>query len=116
MNTIREIDRMIDIDQIPSGVVITARGGKIKNITDVAESIFNRQIRIGKPFRVQSIIEDIYNPKYSTAVGIIHYAVTDKGNYNLRESSFRGGPKKKYFRQLRTYLIKVVDNCKQNNY
>ena len=96
-----QIDRMIDIDQIAFGVVITGGGAKIKNITDVAESIFNRQIRIGKPFRVQSIIEDIYNPKYSTAVGIIHYAITDKGNYNSREGSFRDGPMKKIFSTIK---------------
>ena len=90
-----QIDRMIDIDQIAFGVVVTGGGAKIKNIINVAEGIFNRQIRIGKPFRIHSIIEDIYNPKYSTAVGIIHYAITDKGSNYSKESSFKSSPLKK---------------------
>ena len=96
-----QIDRMIDIDQIAFGVIITGGGGKIVNITNVAESIFNRQVRIGKPFRIQSIIDDIYNPKYSTAVGIIHYAITDKGNYYSKENSFKSSPIKKIFSTIK---------------
>ena len=92
---------MIDIDQIAFGVIITGGGGKIVNITNVAESIFNRQVRIGKPFRIQSIIEDIYNPKYSTAVGIIHYAITDKGNYYSKENSFKSSQIKKIFSTIK---------------
>ena len=96
-----QIDRMIDIDQISFGVVVTGGGGKIKNITDVANSIFQRQVRIGQPFEIQSIVGDIYNPKYSTAVGIIHYAITDKDNSYSNESNLQIGFIKRIFSVIR---------------
>ncbi len=96
-----QIDRMIDIDQIAFGVVITGGGGKITNIIDVAESIFKRQVRIGKPFKVKSIIEDIYNPKYSTGVGIIHYAINNSDKSCNKERSFKDGPIKKIFTAIK---------------
>ena len=96
-----EIDRMIDIDKISFGVVVTGGGAKIRNITDVAESIFKKQIRIGKPFKIQSIIDDIYNPKYSTAVGIIHYAISDKDDSYSKNNNLKIGPVKKIFLTIR---------------
>ena len=96
-----EIDRMIDIDKISFGVVVTGGGAKIRNITDVAESIFKKQIRIGKPFKIQSIIDDIYNPKYSTAVGIIHYAISDKDDSYSKNNNLKIGPVKKMFLTIR---------------
>ena len=96
-----EVDRMIDIDKISFGVVVTGGGGKIKNITDLAESIFQKQIRIGEPFKIQSIIDDIYNPKYSTAVGIIHYAVSNKDDLYSNGNVSKKGVGKKIFSTIK---------------
>ena len=50
---------------------------------------------------MQSIIDDIYNPKYSTAVGIIHYAVSNKDDLYSSGSASKKGVGKKIFSTIK---------------
>lgn len=91
-----EIDRIVDIDKISFGVVVTGGGANLKNINHVAENILQKQVRIGKPVPVQSI-KDIFGPKYSTAVGIVHYAISNKDDCNSISFKSKKGSVKNLF-------------------
>ena len=58
------------------GVVITGGGSQLNHLIDLAQEIFSMPVRIGYP----EVIDENYdnykdNPRYSTAIGIIQYAL-----------------------------------------
>ena len=58
------------------GVVITGGGSQLNYLIDLAQEIFSMPVRIGYP----EVIDENYNnykdnPRYSTAIGIIQYAL-----------------------------------------
>ncbi|MAV64877.1 MAG: cell division protein FtsA [Candidatus Marinimicrobia bacterium] len=73
-----EIEKHISINQLSFGIVITGGGAKLCNISEIAENIFKTNIRIGSPSKIDSINNRIFNPRYSTSIGLIHYAADNK--------------------------------------
>ncbi len=57
-----------------SGLVITGGGSLLEGIKEVAESIFNVPVRIGKPNIVHDDPEILGNPMYATGYGLLLYA------------------------------------------
>jgi len=59
--------------QLLSGIVLTGGGSNIPSLTDCAEKIFHKKVRIAKPLNISGLIENITEPDYSTVVGLLHY-------------------------------------------
>lgn len=55
-------------------IIITGGTTQLKNIEKVAGEIFNSNVRIGHPIDVVGRVEEIDNPTYSTAIGLIKYS------------------------------------------
>ena len=60
------------------GIVLTGGGSRLKNITDLAQEIFEMNIKIGIPDSVNGSSELLNNPRYSTSIGIIKYAIENE--------------------------------------
>ena len=60
------------------GVVLTGGGSRLNNITDLAQEIFEMNIKIGIPDSVNGSTKLLNNPRYSTSIGIIKYAIENK--------------------------------------
>ena len=60
------------------GIVITGGGSLLNNVEDLAQEIFRQPIKIGIPTEVDGIADKIQDPIYSTAVGLIHYAIYNR--------------------------------------
>ena len=58
------------------GIVLTGGGAQLKNIDDLAQYIFQQNIKIGSPICNNEIPEDLDSPRYSTAFGLIKYGIT----------------------------------------
>ena len=65
---LKEIDRDA---KLPGGIVLTGGGAKLDGIVDVAKDHFRMSSRIGTPVEVQTPIEKIQDPSFSTAVGLV---------------------------------------------
>ncbi|MCW8997075.1 MAG: cell division protein FtsA [Psychromonas sp.] len=60
--------------QLAAGVVITGGAAQIDGLVELAEQVFdNIQVRIGKPQNIQGLADDIAEPAYSTALGLLRY-------------------------------------------
>ena len=70
-------------DKLNFGVVITGGGSQLKYIVDLAQEIFCMPVRIGFPELIDDNC-DVYkdNPRYSTAIGMIQYAVENHKEQN----------------------------------
>ncbi len=69
-----EIQRYHFKDLISSGIVLTGGASMIKGIQEVAESIFQVPVRVGKPQHISGLTDTLKTPVYSTATGLLLYA------------------------------------------
>ncbi|XBC38365.1 MAG: cell division protein FtsA [Buchnera aphidicola (Floraphis choui)] len=86
-----------------AGIVFTGGASKVKNLKDSAKKIFNMPIRIGQPKKISSLINNIEETHYSTAVGLLYYGKEHFQNQkkdNISKNIF-----KKWFQYI-SYWIK----------
>lgn len=62
--------------QTPSGLVITGGGAKTVGVVDVAKRVLAMPVRIGIARDIKGIIDEIEDPAFSTAVGLVTYGAT----------------------------------------
>lgn len=57
--------------KLPSGVVLVGGGAQLKNIVDYAKESLGLAARIGKPQGYGGVAENIEQPSYATAIGLL---------------------------------------------
>ena len=71
-----------------SGIVLTGGGSILEGTPEIAEQIFDLQIRRGHPFGVGGLADHVNSPAFATAVGLVTYA---HRNYLDEASRAAGG-------------------------
>ena len=56
-------------------VVLTGGASQLPGVRELASSIINKQVRMGRPKAMEGMAEAITGPAFSTAVGLLHYAI-----------------------------------------
>lgn len=70
--------KAIDRDgKLPAGVVLTGGGAKLEGLTEVAKNQFRMSATIGLPKNMNTPIEKIQDPAFSTAIGLVLWAQQD---------------------------------------
>ncbi|MAG28750.1 cell division protein FtsA [bacterium] len=57
--------------KLPAGAILTGGGAKLPGVIDVAKRVFRLPAAIGAPIGVDSAIDKLSNPEYTTAVGLV---------------------------------------------
>ncbi len=60
--------------QTPAGVVITGGGSRTAGAEESAKRMLSMPVRTGLPANVTGLIDDVENPSFATAVGLLSYA------------------------------------------
>jgi len=68
-----EIQKSDCYDQLTGGVVLTGGGSLLEGTQELAEEIFELPVKIGNPELAGGLAENVNNPMYSTAIGLIKY-------------------------------------------
>jgi len=68
-----ELDREGLGNRVPSGVVVTGGGALTIGVLESAKRITLLSARIGKPFGLTGLIDDIIDPSYATVAGLALY-------------------------------------------
>ncbi|QCI19302.1 cell division protein FtsA [Buchnera aphidicola] len=90
--------------ELKSGIVITGNGSQIKSLTTCSYNVFNKKIRIGSPLNTNNEKSIISTPKYSTAVGLLHYGKKKfKQNKNTGQNNTLLN---RYFKKIYNWLYK----------
>ena len=71
------------------GIVLTGGGSKLKNIDDLAQDIFKQPIKIAKPNLNGGISEKVNNPRFSTAVGLVNYGMSNWESIGYEDEGIR---------------------------
>ncbi len=80
-----EIKKSGLVGQTPSGIVITGGGAHTIGIVDSAKRMLAMPVRVGAPLNLKGIVDEVQNPAFATAIGLIHYGATIE-----TKSSFSG--------------------------
>ncbi|MBB5347606.1 cell division protein FtsA [Desulfoprunum benzoelyticum] len=86
-------------NRINGGVVITGGTALLANVVDLAEQIFDMQVRIGYPSRISGRVEEVYSPRCTTAVGLVMYG-REKGRENRHNDLSVIGRMKGWFKKI----------------
>jgi len=62
------------------GIKLTGGGALLKNAIDLANNIFFQPVKLGKPNLSGGISENLNNPIYATAVGLLKYSIIYKND------------------------------------
>ncbi len=64
-------------DRLTAGVVLTGGGSLIKNTSDLATTIFNLPVKIGRPdtSKLSGPVSRMEDPQYATVIGLLYYAM-----------------------------------------
>lgn len=63
---------------ISTGIVLTGGGAMLEGISELAERIFDRPIRIGVPQGIGGLVDTVNDPTYTTAVGLVFYGMRSR--------------------------------------
>lgn len=73
--------------QTPAGLVITGGGAMTVGIKDSAKRMLAMPVRVGEPTDLKGIIDEVQNPSYATAIGLVIYGAQSETS---QSSSFGG--------------------------
>ncbi len=81
-----QIEKHVSLDVIPAGVVLTGGTSLMTGCPELAEEILGLPVRRGMPIEISGLREQVRNPKYSTALGLIRF-----GSQNYRTPTRESG-------------------------
>lgn len=64
--------------QMPSGVVLTGGGAQTIGVAEAAKKMLSMPVRIAAPQEMTGLIDEIQDPSFATAVGLIRYGGSQK--------------------------------------
>lgn len=82
-NELRKIDRS---GMLPVGAVLAGGGTKLPGVPEVAKRVLRLPVSVGAPIGISSVIDEIHDPSYATAVGL---AVWGFGIKSARSGGFK---------------------------
>ena len=59
-------------------VVLTGGACQLHGARELAGLILDKQVRIGRPMRINGLAESTHGPAFSTAAGLLHFAVSER--------------------------------------
>ena len=76
--------------QIPAGIVLTGGGARLRGLPELAERLFNLPVRVAVPRGLAEMSEEVSQPEYSTAVGLVLYGARTRRLAGARPAGFVG--------------------------
>jgi cell division protein FtsA len=84
-------------------VVLTGGACQLQGVREFAGLILDKQVRIGRPLRVAGLAEATAGPAFSTTVGLLHFALSERAEV-ARAGRSRGPRESKLFGRLGHWL------------
>ena len=94
------------IDRNPAGIVFTGGGSLLLGFCELAAEISSLPVRIGKPISISGLTEDMREPIYSTAVGLVIYGAKHCSN---KVPGFSGNIDiRKLYSEIKDYILDKI--------
>ncbi len=76
---------------IPGGLVLTGGSAKLPGIDALGRDILRLPVRVGAPAKIQGVSDELRDPAYATGVGLLLWAVKNRGAQNWKSRRFGTG-------------------------
>jgi cell division protein FtsA len=76
--------------QIPAGIILTGGGAKLRGLVELAEHVFKLPVRVAAPRGLAEMSEEVSQPEYSTAVGLVLYGARTRRLAGARPNGWTG--------------------------
>jgi cell division protein FtsA len=76
--------------QIPAGMILTGGGSRLRGLSELAERIFNLPVRVASPRGLAGMSEEVSQPEYATAVGLVLYGARTRRLAGARPTGWVG--------------------------
>jgi len=76
LSLVRDELKRADLDAlIPAGLILSGGGAHLRGLVELAEHMFSLPVRIAAPRGLDGLPEELSQPEYATAVGLLLYGV-----------------------------------------
>ena len=58
--------------------MLTGGACQLHGVRELAGLILDKQVRIGRPARIKGLAESTHGPAFSTAAGLLHFAMSER--------------------------------------
>jgi len=76
---------------VPGGLVLTGGSSNLAGIDALGRDILKMPVRVGAPLNVYGISDQLNDPAYSTAVGLLLWGMKPKSNTKMKQNIFGDG-------------------------
>lgn len=97
---------------IPYGIVITGGSALLRDISVVAERVFDRPVRIGYPKITDNIWKTLENPIYGTALGMLELSVSGE---ELEIGLFKGNLFGYILYKIKEWFSDLIEEKEEKN-
>ena len=70
-----------------AGIVLTGGTSMLPGIRELAEKVFGLPVKIGLPMGIVGLQDNVSNPIYATAVGLVKYGLEKENSWQDIEAS-----------------------------
>lgn len=74
--------------QIPAGFVLAGGGARLRGLVELAEQTFHLPVRVAEPKGLADLPEQVAQPEYATAVGLVMYGAKARRSAPQRAGNF----------------------------
>jgi len=85
---LKKIDRQ---GLLPAGVILLGGGSKVPGLVDLAKKELKLPVQVGFPLELEGIIDDVEDPSFSTAIGLVLWNIDNQVKSNKQGNSWAGG-------------------------
>ncbi len=78
---LQEIKRSGYDGLLPAGLVLTGGVSALPAIRGLASDVLNMSVRIAEPENISGMVDQLHSPAYSTAVGLLRWALSREDNF-----------------------------------
>ncbi len=72
------------LKQIPAGFVFSGGGSRLNGLDEMTEQLFHLPVRIAEPKGIYDLPEQVAQPEYATAIGLVLYGARARRNASAR--------------------------------
>jgi cell division protein FtsA len=72
---VTEVGRATEIELVSAGLVLTGGSARLPGFDLLAEQVTRLPARIGLPSHIFGLVDELHDPAYATAVGLLQWAV-----------------------------------------
>ncbi|MFW5901678.1 MAG: cell division protein FtsA [Thermodesulfobacteriota bacterium] len=93
-------------NNIASGVVLTGGASMLEGMAEIAESVFEQNVRIGRPQGISGLVDVVNNPMYATGVGLVVYGAKnqDKKKFRIRDNNIFN----RIMRRMKAWVKEII--------